>query len=125
MSGKLAWPSFGAHAAGRHLPERYAFGPGARWAVPSAASKRADELPHVLDHGLARPSLGRGDAPHDGRADDQSVGHRRQQPHMLRPADAETDADRQRRSARGASATFSIRSGGNSVRSPVMPVTET
>ena len=38
-----------------------------------------------------------GNVTHNGRADDQTVGHGRKHPHVLRPADAEADADRQRR----------------------------
>ena len=61
--------------------------------------QRREQLGHVVadvaQHLLAR-LLGRGrDPPHDGRADDQAVGHRGEQLHVLRRADAEADADRQ------------------------------
>src|SRR5262245_21305577 len=52
-------------------------------------------LAHVAYHRLARLARGFGNATNQPRADDQTVGDRREELHMLRLTDAKADANRQ------------------------------
>ena len=65
----------------------------------STPFQRTDHFPRKIDDTLDRGvpvSTGQvTDSAHDRRSDNQPIGHRRQQPHVFRAADAETDADRE------------------------------
>src|SRR5690606_10378329 len=62
-------------------------------------AQRGDIVPRLLKHFLPIAIAGGGNSANKCRADDQSVGHRREQADMLGATDAKADADRQLRLA--------------------------